>query len=161
MAAKAADLAAIERFLFDEARLLDERRFEEWRDLFAEDGYYWAPTRVDQANPRDHASLFYDDKERMQTRINRLRHPRAHAQVPPSHTVHIVANVILEGAAEPGEIVAHSAFTMIEARANDQHHFAGRYEHRLTRADGGLRIARKKAILVNCDAMLPMLSIWF
>ena len=33
----------VERFLYREARLLDERRFEEWMNLFAEDGYYWVP----------------------------------------------------------------------------------------------------------------------
>ena len=46
--------------------MLDERRFEEWRDLFADDGYYWVPARPDQPNPLDEVSIFYDDKDLME-----------------------------------------------------------------------------------------------
>ena len=75
------DREAIERFLIHEAMLLDDRRFEEWRDLFVDEGTYWVPLRPDQPSPETEASLFYDDKRLMQTRIERLRHPqigRAH-----------------------------------------------------------------------------------
>jgi len=30
-------------FVVHEARLIDQHRFEEWLDLFADDGYYWMP----------------------------------------------------------------------------------------------------------------------
>ena len=63
---------AIEDFVIAEARLLDERRFSEWRDLFAEDGYYWVPLRTDQNSPEDGPSLFYDDRKIMETRFERL-----------------------------------------------------------------------------------------
>ncbi|MBV8111708.1 MAG: hypothetical protein JO012_18275, partial [Hyphomicrobiales bacterium] len=42
-AAAGIDRAAFETFLIQEARLLDERRFREWMELFAEDGTYWVP----------------------------------------------------------------------------------------------------------------------
>ena len=83
-------------FLFMEARLLDERRFEEWWELFTDDGYYWVPARPDQPNPLDEVSIFYDDKDLMETRIKRLRHPRVHAQIPHTRTAHLVTNVLLE-----------------------------------------------------------------
>jgi 3-phenylpropionate/cinnamic acid dioxygenase small subunit len=35
----------IEDFLYTEAELLDERRFEEWLDLLGEDVRYWMPMR--------------------------------------------------------------------------------------------------------------------
>src|SRR2546423_10235466 len=35
----------IETFLYNEAELLDERRFEEWLDLIAEDIHYYMPMR--------------------------------------------------------------------------------------------------------------------
>ena len=53
---------SIEDFLIHEARLLDERRFEEWRDLFTDDGRYWVPLKPDQQSP-DETSLFYDDRK--------------------------------------------------------------------------------------------------
>ena len=45
----AADAAA---FLYREARLLDERRYDEWLALFTEDGLYWAPTEDDAARAK-------------------------------------------------------------------------------------------------------------
>ncbi len=85
-AAAFADRGRIEDFLIREVRLLDERHFEEWRDLFDEDGYYWVPLRPDQSDPASEASLFYDDRQMMRTRFERLRHPRIHAQTPPHRT---------------------------------------------------------------------------
>ena len=35
----------VEQFLYREARLLDERRFHEWLELFTEDVRYWMATR--------------------------------------------------------------------------------------------------------------------
>jgi len=57
------DQRAIEGFLFEEVRLLDDREFEAWSDLFTDDGIYWVPAVPGQKNPQDHVSLFYDDKE--------------------------------------------------------------------------------------------------
>ena len=81
------DARAIEAFLIHEARLLDERRFEEWMDLFSADGYYWAPARPDQADPWGEVSLIFDDREIMKNRIQRLRHPKVYAQLPHSRAV--------------------------------------------------------------------------
>ena len=36
------------RFVVREARLIDEKRFDEWYELFAEDGYYWVPASPGQ-----------------------------------------------------------------------------------------------------------------
>jgi 3-phenylpropionate/cinnamic acid dioxygenase small subunit len=31
-----------------EARLIDEKRFEEWYELYTEDAFYWVPLTQDQ-----------------------------------------------------------------------------------------------------------------
>jgi len=77
---------SIIKFITREVELLDTRRFEEWAELFTEDGFYWAPVSPDQTDPREHVSLFYDDRKAMRTRIARLRHPQIHVQTPPSRT---------------------------------------------------------------------------
>src|SRR3954464_10125536 len=89
------DRRAIEDFLIHEAALLDDRKFEEWRELFDEKGYYWVPLRPEQTSPDEEASLFYDTREVMKTRIERLRHPRIHAQTPPHRTCHLIGNVVV------------------------------------------------------------------
>jgi benzoate/toluate 1,2-dioxygenase beta subunit len=90
------EMADIEAFLLDEADLLDQRRFDEWRDLFDEDGYYWVPLRPGQDNPDDEVSLFFDDRNTMATRFARLEHPRIHSQSPPTRALRIVANIRIE-----------------------------------------------------------------
>ena len=42
----------VKEFLISEARLLDERRWEEWLALFAKDGWYWVPIEEKQSNPK-------------------------------------------------------------------------------------------------------------
>ena len=67
------DRAQLADFLAHEARLLDERRFQEWMQLFADDGTYWVPSVPDQQSPFDQASLFYDDRALMRTRDDTLK----------------------------------------------------------------------------------------
>ena len=69
----------VERFLFREAGLLDRGEYDAWLDLFAEDATYWVPASQDQPDPDNHISLFFENKPLMRMRIDRLRHPRAHA----------------------------------------------------------------------------------
>jgi ethylbenzene dioxygenase subunit beta len=60
------------------------------------------PARVDQESPFTEVSLFYDDRDLMKTRIDRLEHPRIHVQTPPSRTAHLIGNVMIERAAAVG-----------------------------------------------------------
>jgi benzoate/toluate 1,2-dioxygenase beta subunit len=154
------DREPFELFLIHEARLLDARRFRDWRDLFTEDGYYWAPAAPDQESPEDSASLFYDDRELMQTRIDRLEHPRIHVQSPPSRTVHLVSNVTVEAADEAsGEYTVTSNMMMAEYRLDRQRLFAGRQTHALVRAGDGFRIRWKRVDLIDCDSAFEAMAV--
>ncbi len=153
---------AAEAFLIHEARLLDERRFEDWLGLFTDDGWYWVPIVADQDNPHDMVSLIYDDRRLLETRIRRLAHPGAHAQTPPSRTSRIIANVTVEDQATDGaDLVIRSKFQMIEYRRDKQRLFGGTCRHGLVVADGGFRIRWKRVDLVNCDAMHDGINVPF
>lgn len=153
-------LREVEEFLFHELALLDDRRFEDWVELFTEDGYYWAPASLDQENPMESVSLFYDDVGMLKTRFARLRHPRVHSQIPPSRTSHMISNVVAEAPDEnPDALNVSARFQMLEYRpAHEQRSFGGRYEYALVRSgQAGFRIASKKATILNCDAVhLPI-----
>jgi 3-phenylpropionate/cinnamic acid dioxygenase small subunit len=147
-------LSEVEAFLFHELALLDDRRFEEWVELFTDDGYYWAPASPDQENPLESVSLFYDDVEMLRTRFNRLRHPRVHSQIPPSRTSHMVSNVVIESRDDTQGVFEVSArFQMLEFRPEHaQRTFGGKYDYKLLHPAGGdIRIAMKKATIINCD----------
>jgi 3-phenylpropionate/cinnamic acid dioxygenase small subunit len=159
-AAAGIDRAAVEEFLVHEARLLDERRFREWMELFAEDGTYWVPAAPDQESPFEQASLFYDDRDLMRTRVERLEHPRIHVQTPPSRTAHLVGNVIVEQTdAAKGEVLVGSTVIMVEHRDETQRVFAGRQHHRLRREGASFRIVQKRVDLINCDSAFEPMAV--
>src|SRR3979409_1940134 len=69
-------------FVIRETRLIDQHRFEEWLDLFAEDGFYWMPLEWGQTDPRLTTSLMYEN-----TRILKIRGPPTQDNST-SHTTH-------------------------------------------------------------------------
>ena len=159
-------LALVEPFLVEEAHLLDSRQFEAWMDLFTADGTYWAPAIPDQDNPLDHVSLIYDDRDAMETRVRRLRHPRIHSQNPPTRQTRVVGSFAIE---EPGDgrigCLVRSKFLLYEYRPSipeaQERVLGGTYWHRLVQTEDGLRIAGKKAMLANCDARLSPFFVYF
>jgi 3-phenylpropionate/cinnamic acid dioxygenase small subunit len=159
-AACAVDRAAFEAFLFEEARLLDMRRFRDWMALFAEDGTYWVPATADQQSPFTQVSLFYDDRDLMKTRVDRLEHPRIHIQTPPSRTAHLVGNVMVDEADDAkGHYVVSSTVIMVEYRDDQQRIFAGRQTHTLRRNGDGFCIVQKRVNLVNCDSAFEAMAV--
>ena len=143
-------LGAIEDLLYDEARRLDERRFDDWLALYTEDAVYWMPARWGQESITDEVSLFHDDRLTLETRVGRLMHPRAHAQLPPSRTLHVVTNVRIAGEAD-GLLLVQSACVFHEFRAPDRLTLAAMVDHRLRREGGQWLIARKRVDLLECD----------
>jgi len=153
-------LADLQQFVEHEVDLLDDQRFEEWLALFAEDGVYWVPAKPGQQSPLNHVSLFYDDKPTLKLRVQRLRHPAIHSQVPRSRTIRLVSNFKLEThAADPALYRVISKFIMLEDRPGAARRlFGGRYTHLLRRTSGGLEIVLKQVDLTNCDQSFPSMT---
>jgi benzoate/toluate 1,2-dioxygenase beta subunit len=147
-----------EALLYLEARLLDERRFRAWLDLYTADCTYWLPARWGQPDPLDEVSLIYDDRMTLETRIGRLEHPRAHAQLPPSRTVHVVTNIRIAEQSDDATLV-QSVVQFNEFRTPDLTQLVGLQEHRLVATEQGLRIAAKRVDLLTCDQALRSLQI--
>mgnify|MGYP000331644076 CR=1 FL=1 len=157
LAAVAAPLPAlderiVERFLYREARALDEGRYEDWAAMFARDGEYWVPAMWRQPDPINYVSLFYDDRHLMQARINRLRHPGTTTMQPASRTCHQVGNVMVdEEDIRAGTVTVTSNLICVEYRLDEQRTFAGLCRHVLRRAGDGFLILQKRVDLLNCD----------
>ena len=86
----------IEQFLFREARLIDERRFTEWEQLWDDDGIYWVPANGDGTDPDRDVSLIYDNRSRLHSRVERYAGGKAFSQQPPPRTAHLVTNVVID-----------------------------------------------------------------
>ena len=136
----------IEAFVLREARLLDERRFTEWLELFADDGVYWIPTKPNQASPHDALSIIYEPKSLLAVRVERLQRGEMHVQTPPSRTVHHVSAI------EISDMEARSALIVAEWRNGEARWFAGRVLHRLKRGPKGTQILLKRVDLTDGEA---------
>jgi 3-phenylpropionate/cinnamic acid dioxygenase small subunit len=152
-------------FLYQEARLLDEGRLQEWLDLFAPDSLYWLPITQAKRAERD-TSLIYDGDVRRRERVYRLTSTPLPSQNPPSRTLHVVSNVEVDDNGAAGRAVVRSTQVVFELRTGDhtqrglgtQHTFAGHCTHELVQIDGQWRIALKKLVLLNRDVAVPNLT---
>ena len=138
----------VQQFLFHEARLLDERRFGEWLELYAPDAEYWVPYSPEQQSPRDHVSLFYETVELLRMRIDRLQNDLSPLDTPKSRVSHFLSNVMVE---EGAELTARANLLYFEYRREEQRWFAGRATWRLRPDGSGFRIAAKRVDLLNAD----------
>ena len=148
---------AVERFLYREARLMDEHRYEEWLGLWADDARYWVPCNEDDIDPTRQVSIIYDDRERLQQRVERLLSGSVLAQDPKPRMRRLVSNIEVE-AATGGELTVQSNFILGFARGDTQQIWAGRSIHRLRRESAGFKIVQKKVMLINADQEMPLLQ---
>lgn len=144
-----------EQFLYREASLLDERRFDEWLDLLTEDIHYWMPIRrtttakeTDREFTRLGDGAFFDDDKRLLTlRVQRLSIGRAWAEDPPSRTRRMVSNVRILSI-DGDEMVLTVNFQLYRTRlASEEDCWIGRREDLLRRVDGSLKLARRHIFL--------------
>ena len=144
-----------------EARLLDDRRYEEWNALFADDGIYWVPLVPDQPEGLDHTSHLHEDKLLRTLRIERLKSARAFSQQPPSRSHHLLQTPTVE-ASDPdaNRFLVRSEFHYAEAQGDEIQFYVGTVLHTLRIEEGRLRIVLKRVNLLNSDAALPAVQLF-
>ena len=153
--------AALAKLIYHEARLLDEKRFDEWYELFTEDAYYWVPLAPGQTDPLTHNSLAYEDKLLLKLRIERLKQPTAFSQKPASRCLHVLQAPELDRSdAARGEFTLRTPFIYTETRGEESQRYAATAWHTLVRADQGLRIRLKRVDILNADAALPSIQLF-
>lgn len=98
--------AACARFLFQEAYLLDHRRYTDWLALLTGDVEYAIPLRsatIDgQGEYSDRSYYMKETFDSLEARIARFGTDYAWAEEPPSKTRHCVSNVFVEDASSAG-----------------------------------------------------------
>jgi benzoate/toluate 1,2-dioxygenase beta subunit len=142
---------AVQAFLQHEARLLDERRFDDWLALYAEDAEYWVPSTPDQTDPTGHVSLFYESVALLKMRVDRLARGLAPLEWPPGRANRHLGNVTIE--ADDGRTVtARALMLFVEYRRDEQRWYSCRCTWTLRAAAGDtFVIAAKRVDLLDCD----------
>ena len=165
----------VAEFLYREAELLDERRFEEWLALFTDDCHYWMPLRRNV--PRDEperefsragadVNWFDEGKDTLTRRVRQILTGVHWAEEPPSRTCHVVTNVQVLSATpagpSPTEVGVKSRFIVYRNRVETETDFlVGKREDLLRRVRGDWRIARRKIVLDQNVLLAKNLTVFF
>jgi 3-phenylpropionate/cinnamic acid dioxygenase small subunit len=171
----------VEQFLYREARLLDERRFHEWLQLFTDDVRYWMVTRsnlyprsskaiailnpgwnVDETADEDGLAVLDETKKTLEGRVARLETGMAWAEDPPSRTRHLIANIEVVPGDTPSEFGVYSNFIVYRNRSEtEQDFYVGTRRDALRRVGGGLLISSRKITLDQNVLVAKNVSIFF
>jgi 3-phenylpropionate/cinnamic acid dioxygenase small subunit len=147
------------RLLEQEARFLDELKFDEWLALYAPECIYWVPATPRGGDPRREVAISFDDRRRLEDRIYRLRTGYAWSQAPKSRTVRMISNVEVFACAEESARMVRSNFLIAEFRLDGTRYLSGWCGHRFVRADSAWRIRVRQVNLIDCDQSLRNPSI--
>lgn len=138
-------------FLYREARLLDDRDWDAWLELYAPDVNFWMPAWDDDGelttDPQSEISLiWYGRRSGLEDRIFRIRTERSSATIPDTRTSHHLSNI---------EIVEQSAaqcklrfnWHTMSVRYNHTDHFCGTSFYTLDLSGASPIITDKKVVL--------------
>ena len=164
----------VANFLYHEAEVLDERRYEEWLDLLADDVRYWMPIRrnvklgeLEREFTREGQDVnwFDEGKDTLTRRVQQILTGVHWAEEPLSRLCHMVSNVQLLDAPDgpsPAEVAVKSRFLIYRNRVETETDIlVGKREDLLRRVDGAWRIARRKIILDQSVLLVKNLTFFF
>ena len=143
----------ITAFLYREARLLDDRQWDAWLELYAGDVIYWMPAWDDDdqvtEDPHSQISLiYYGNRDGLEDRVFRIKTERSGASTPEPRTSHNVSNIeLLEQ--RDGEVDVRYNFLTLNHRYKTDDQFFGTCFVTLRREGESFLVSNKKVVLKN------------
>lgn len=165
----------IEDFLYHEVELLDDRRYEDWLDLFTDDARYWMPMRrnvphaeLDREFTREGLDVnwFDEGKDTLGRRVKQILTGVHWAEEPPSRICHMISNVRIlsttPAGPAPTEVTVGCRFLIYRNRVETETDLlVGKRDDVLRCADGRWKIARRKIVLDQSVLLAKNLTFFF
>lgn len=165
----------IEQFLYKEARLLDERKFNDWMEFVDDTVRYYIPNRYvrkpesrddvwdveDELSKDSDLALLSDNKLTLFAKIMRLQGGLSFSEAPASRTTRLITNVEVESTDTDDVYQVRSNFHANRTRGErDEHNFIGTRRD-LWKRNGDQFMLLERRIVLNCTVMnSPNLSIF-
>ena len=148
-----ADYNAICAFLYREARLLDDREWDQWLELYDTNVEYWMPAWDDDdqltQDPQSQISLiYYPNRNGLEDRVFRIKTERSSASMPETRINHMLTNVEVLAERSDGVDIRYN-FHTLSHRYKATDHFFGTIFLTLGKSESGFLITRKKIVLKN------------
>ncbi|MEV0089157.1 aromatic-ring-hydroxylating dioxygenase subunit beta [Saccharopolyspora sp. NPDC050642] len=140
-----------------EADLLDRKEYQDWNELFAEDGIYVIPIEPDTEDFANTLNMVYDDARMRRMRVTRMTEGYAIAAVDAARMVRTVSRFVPESVSDE-EVVLRSSQVLVAYKRGDHDIWAADLEHRIRLSTDGPaadRIALKVVRLVDSEAAVP------
>jgi 3-phenylpropionate/cinnamic acid dioxygenase small subunit len=154
----------VEKFLYREARLLDERRLTEWLDLLAEEIHYFMPLRrnikfgdwdLEFSDPENEISYFDEGKDILEGRVRQINTGVHWAEEPVSRFEHMITNIEIVSV-DGDEVQVNSKFFCYQNRLQDEvNHFVGRRYDLLRRDPETMFKIVKRKIYLAQNVLIP------
>lgn len=166
----------MEEFLYDEAELLDTRRFADWLDTLADDLVYFMPmmfnVKYGQHDAKEKTrierdmSWFNEGKWTLTKRAEQILTGVHWAEEPLSRLCRLVTNVQVTGVGTDAEgretISVRSRFLIYQNRCeHEEYYFAGKRYDEIRRDGGRLRLARREIHLGQNVLLAKNLTMFF
>ncbi len=166
----------IEEFLFEEASMLDERRFREWLDTLADDLVYFMPMMFnvkfgehavrEKTRLEKDMSWFNEDKWTLTKRAEQILTGVHWAEEPLSRVCRLVTNVRLTSISQsaPGEtaVGAQSRFLIYQNRCeHEEYIFVGSRDDIIRKTASGWKLARREITIYQNVLLAKNLTIFF
>lgn len=166
----------IEEFLYDEANLLDERRFQEWLATLADDLRYFMPmefnvkfgehAKRELTRREQEMSWFNENKWTLGKRAEQILTGVHWAEEPLSRVCRLVTNVQLQGMEtnEAGELEVDvtSRFLIYQNRCEyEQYFFVGDRMDRVRRTGDGWKLAQREIRIHQNVLLAKNLTVFF
>jgi 3-phenylpropionate/cinnamic acid dioxygenase small subunit len=147
----------IEQFLYHEAWLLEQRRYQDWLALMTDDIVYFLPNEHEASDGGTGAVIARDGMAQLKMRIDRMNDPLNPALQPPPRTKYFVTNVTLVERA--GDVHVRSSVLLYIVRDRTVRHHPISCDYRLREDRGSWRIAYKRVYLLENAQALRTLPI--
>ncbi|ATG72449.1 benzoate 1,2-dioxygenase small subunit [Zobellella denitrificans] len=154
----------IQAFIHREARLLDDRQWDEWLQCYHEEVVYWMPAwddedRLTEDPQREISLIYYPNRQGLEDRVYRIKTERSGASsLPEPRTTHLTSNLeILEQAGN--SVKLRFNWQTNSHRYNQTQFFFGTSFYTLD-TSGEQPVITEKKIILNNDYINQVIDIY-
>ena len=152
-------LVELERFVYVESRLLDERKYAAWLELLTPDVTYWIPNYHTDGPPEECGVIVFEHLLELRARVERTLDRRNPTQQPSPRTRHFLTNVLVVPSADGTTASVGASLLLYVSKDEQLLSFPGHCDYTLRRTDDGWRIAAKTINLLANGGPLSSLPI--
>ncbi|WP_027349074.1 benzoate 1,2-dioxygenase small subunit [Halotalea alkalilenta] len=155
--------AALAAFVYREARLLDDRQWDEWLECYSPKVEFWMPAwddddQLTEDPSRELSLIYYPSREGLEDRVFRIKTERSGATTPEPRTSHNISNLELLGQDEERAELRFNWHTLSHRYKTSYSHFGCSFY--TLDLSGGKPLIRKKKVVLKNDYIHQVIDIY-